>query len=412
MKVIRNDQQGDSGLYNVAQKITDELGWIFRPQPHRDYGIDAIVEIVENKETKGQLLAFQIKSGLSWFKEQSVNDIVFRSDKEHLRYWKEYPIPVMIILHDPTTSNAYWQIVNEQTVIETEKGFKLEIPFSQTIDEKQKDDLKKYCDYSISSNSFSILSTDDLSHFNAKRYKALVLLNHKMSKGEIVQIIRSITDNLIKREFYRNKLVENCWKGKSANIVWLFVYPSLEDKKNDNWICRSEWIDPNLKKEFQPIKMNGMSIGEDLAIDWSNHYEEFSNYYKKHLISKEEFLNTVEPVLADTISIIESIIKISTQYFANSINENNFLDQMRKYESRISELYRIARNINGIPLECKDFSDIFQSLMIAASNIVIPFSEKGLEIWEKKNREALLKLYIEDYTNRLRKLSYEYEKLR
>jgi hypothetical protein len=411
MKVTKQEQQGDSGLYNVAQKITDELCWIFRDQPRRDYGIDAIVEIVENEETKGQLLALQIKSGSSWLKEQNLNYIIFRSNKEHLSYWKEYPIPLIIVLHDPKTNNAYWQIVNEQTIIETEKGFKVEIPFNQVIDKKQKNNLKKYCDYPISSNSFSIYSMDDLSHFNAKRYKALVLLNHKMSKGEIVQIVKSITDSLIKREYYRNKLVETCWKGKPANIVWLFVYPSLEDIKNDNWICRTEWIDPNLKKEFQPLKMNGMAIGEDLSIDWSSYYEEFSNYYKNNLISKEEFLNTVMPILTATKNIIEGIRQLSTQYFNNRISENNFLNQMEKYESKISELYKIASSVCGTPLECKDFSDKFQSLMTTASNIVLPFSEKGLETWEKKNRECLLKLYIEDYVNRLPKLSYEYEKL-
>ena len=69
MKVSKDHQQGDSGLYNVGKTITDDLGWIFRPQESRDYGIDALVEIVTDGETKGQLLALQIKSGKSWFKE-------------------------------------------------------------------------------------------------------------------------------------------------------------------------------------------------------------------------------------------------------------------------------------------------------------------------------------------------------
>ncbi len=46
MKVTNQDQQGDSGLYHVGQQVTDNLNWIFRPQKERDYGIDALLEIV------------------------------------------------------------------------------------------------------------------------------------------------------------------------------------------------------------------------------------------------------------------------------------------------------------------------------------------------------------------------------
>lgn len=101
MKVSENDQQGDSGVYNAGKIITDELNWIFCPQSARDYVIDALVEIVKHKKTKGELLALQIKSGKSWFTESTSEGIIFRSDVEHLDYWKNYSIPVLIVLHDP-----------------------------------------------------------------------------------------------------------------------------------------------------------------------------------------------------------------------------------------------------------------------------------------------------------------------
>jgi hypothetical protein len=49
--------------------IEDELGWLFRNQPTEDYGIDAHVEVVDGENVRGRLLALQIKSGTSWFKE-------------------------------------------------------------------------------------------------------------------------------------------------------------------------------------------------------------------------------------------------------------------------------------------------------------------------------------------------------
>lgn len=122
MKVSAKDQQGDVGLYAVAAKFTDELKWIFRPQPQRDLGIDAIVEVVENGVSNGALWAVQIKSGGSWFSRETTAGITFTFDEEHYIYWKQYPIPVLILLHRPDGNICYWQIVNDSTAINTGKG--------------------------------------------------------------------------------------------------------------------------------------------------------------------------------------------------------------------------------------------------------------------------------------------------
>ena len=44
-----------------------EMGFIFREQPIRDYGIDAQIEIYDNDYATGNLIAAQIKTGLSYF---------------------------------------------------------------------------------------------------------------------------------------------------------------------------------------------------------------------------------------------------------------------------------------------------------------------------------------------------------
>ena len=101
MKASKSDQQGASGLVNVEKKFIDELGWIFRRQPEHDYGIDAYAEVVEGDDITGQLLAMQIKSGPSWFKEQTDDHIVYRGDEEHRTYWIDFPLPVLVVLHEP-----------------------------------------------------------------------------------------------------------------------------------------------------------------------------------------------------------------------------------------------------------------------------------------------------------------------
>jgi hypothetical protein len=57
------------GVTLAKLAVEKELKWVFREQPSEDYGIDAQLEIVENETVTGKLLAFQIKSGPSWFEE-------------------------------------------------------------------------------------------------------------------------------------------------------------------------------------------------------------------------------------------------------------------------------------------------------------------------------------------------------
>ena len=59
---------GHLGTAAVALAVARDLRWVFREQPFDDYGIDALVEIVEDWFVSGKLFALQIKSGLGWFK--------------------------------------------------------------------------------------------------------------------------------------------------------------------------------------------------------------------------------------------------------------------------------------------------------------------------------------------------------
>jgi|GEM_PF-1832159 len=145
MKVSGSDQQGDIGVYAVGLKVLQELDWIFRPQPLRDIGIDAQIEFFENSENKAEMLALQIKSGKSWFKESSEQGVVFRGDSRHLEYWQNYPLPVIIVLYNECTNTAYWQVVREEKVIPTGKGWKMIIPFNQKLERSSQDALKALC---------------------------------------------------------------------------------------------------------------------------------------------------------------------------------------------------------------------------------------------------------------------------
>lgn len=88
--------------------LFSKIGWLYREQPICDVGIDAQVEIVKDSKPTGQLLALQIKSGVSYFSEIENNEIIYRPDKKHVNYWMKYCLPVVIILYNPETDQFFW----------------------------------------------------------------------------------------------------------------------------------------------------------------------------------------------------------------------------------------------------------------------------------------------------------------
>jgi phosphatidylserine/phosphatidylglycerophosphate/cardiolipin synthase-like enzyme len=120
---------------NAVERTFLELGWIFREQHTTDVGIDAQVEICEAGEPTGRIIALQIKSGVSYFYEETPDAYVFRGSLKHLEYWLKHSLPVVLVLYDPTRDSAWWCLVNEAAeLVRHEKGWSACVPKNQQLD--------------------------------------------------------------------------------------------------------------------------------------------------------------------------------------------------------------------------------------------------------------------------------------
>lgn len=123
------------GVTHTQLAIQHELHWLFREQPTEDYGIDAHAEVVDGEDVRGRLLALQIKSGASWFRERAPGGWWFRPDAAHVTYWLNHSLPVAVVLYRPETQRCHWQLVNRQTLLSTSTGgWKLLVPEAQVLD--------------------------------------------------------------------------------------------------------------------------------------------------------------------------------------------------------------------------------------------------------------------------------------
>lgn len=132
-------ETGDLGINIVSGHFLKKFTWIFREQIKNDLGIDAHIEITnERREGTGRIIGAQIKAGPSYFQEPTKNGFIFRGKSKHLDYWLNHSLPVIIILCDTITEICYWVEVNRTNVIELSKGWKIVVPRSQIIDIKER----------------------------------------------------------------------------------------------------------------------------------------------------------------------------------------------------------------------------------------------------------------------------------
>ncbi|MEY9859770.1 hypothetical protein ABH935_005403 [Catenulispora sp. GAS73] len=131
------------GVTRTRLAVEEELGWLFREQPTEDFGIDAHIEVVDGEIVKGKLLALQIKSGKSFFQELGQNGWWFRPDDDHVRYWTNHSLPVVLVMCHPETGQCHWQHINGSTLVETSTGgWKVLVPEVQVLNANARGPLR------------------------------------------------------------------------------------------------------------------------------------------------------------------------------------------------------------------------------------------------------------------------------
>lgn len=102
-----------------------------------DYGIDAHVEIADpGSYPTGKLIAIQVKSGVSYFNDESEHHFAFTPEEKHVNYWIGHSIPVILFLYNPETEKGYWRFVSKDTVVSTGKGWKILVPKVSALEEQ------------------------------------------------------------------------------------------------------------------------------------------------------------------------------------------------------------------------------------------------------------------------------------
>lgn len=337
---------------------------------------------------------------------------VFRADKEHIEYWQNHALPVVICLCDVDKHIIYWQVVNAETAESTGKGCKLVVPWNQTINMQSAEALHSILTPIVAKDKYTIFRTEDNSHGAAKRYSFEAVLNRSATKAEVAAIVRQITNEGAKRRYHRNHLVEGRWGESDAHVVWTFVYPSAEDHNRRNYICRSIWIRDGLGAQFRPMGFDGENVGDNIIVDWSTNYNALAEHVSSRTLSKEDYFSRVLPLVAELKESLTVIQRAALALSEKQTDEASFLAVTESSRERINEIYTDLTGLSFAPFECRDMDVKLQSFAAYLHNVWLFYSRDGSKTWDADSRLHQSLQQLAHAREGLGHLEYELSKVR
>ena len=105
-KISSNRATARSGV-NALREFLEHHDHIFQElEQHNDFGIDGYVEFSCGGQATGVVVAAQVKSGESYLAASGGG--LVRGDAEHVDYWRQHVLPVVLIVLDPKEKRSWW----------------------------------------------------------------------------------------------------------------------------------------------------------------------------------------------------------------------------------------------------------------------------------------------------------------
>jgi hypothetical protein len=82
----------------------------------------------------------QIKSGSSYLRGYD-DAIAYYPSAKHANYWREFPVPVLLMIHDPTTKSIFWTDARQQLRSSLGSDSPIQVPRSGVVATSRPEDF-------------------------------------------------------------------------------------------------------------------------------------------------------------------------------------------------------------------------------------------------------------------------------
>lgn len=410
MRAQQTDRTARQGIA-LAALAFEGIDLAFREQNESDYGIDAHVELIEGDSATGRLLGVQVKAGQSYLSESIGGNYVFRADAKHVDYWINHALPVLVCLADVDKNVVYWQSINNDTAESTGAEYRFMIPKTNLVDQDSLPSLRDLLTMVIPQDRYTLVKTEDASHATAKRYSFKAVLNGTFSKSEIASIIRQLTTEGAERRYYRNHLVERRWGDTDAQVVWTFIYPSMDDYANNNLICRSMWINPILPERERPTALQGENVGDGVIVDWNSYYELLAGMFSQSESTKEEYLKSAIPLIECIDTLIKHFQSELEALKMKHLTNGEFLKRSQDQLQRAAALHTSVNDLPGAPYECNEVDKLLQQIAGNLDDMPLLYSAEHSTKSTDADRLWLASTQMNAAASSMQGLRYELQKV-
>ncbi len=105
-KQVRPNRQPELAAVRAVRGVFEDGGHIYQPvDGSNDVGKDAYVDLVDGTDVTGEMIALQVKGGVSYRRGRSYAVPCSAADRE---LWQTSSVPVFGVVHDPETDKLHW----------------------------------------------------------------------------------------------------------------------------------------------------------------------------------------------------------------------------------------------------------------------------------------------------------------
>ena len=234
-----------------------------------------------------------------------------------------------------------------------------------------------------------------------KRYSVEVILKNEFSYDNISRISSEVFDIVKTVEVYNSEIGENRFRGKDANIIWVYFGKDESDMINNIYMCKTTWIDNyQMKDKWCSVNDKNKFFINDVHVELYNNYEVLKLYRVENSTTRENIVPEVKEILSNMINISEEIISFYSKYENKEVSEDKFFNFMESVAHCMDENYDRIRNLDFPPDEIQNWFDNCINLISTIHNFRI-YWDKGRS---EENRKACMEMNIKNYYNDLRKV--------
>jgi hypothetical protein len=114
---MKSNFQEEQRGYIKVHNICADMRAVWRPIINTDVGIDGQIEFLEIGEelvSTGKIIAVQVKSGDSYFRDEGADYFRYYAKPRHQRYWSRVNLPMLLILNHPERNLTLYARVKHQ----------------------------------------------------------------------------------------------------------------------------------------------------------------------------------------------------------------------------------------------------------------------------------------------------------